>query len=199
MTYDNYRIRRLALISLALQSAGRIDGRTKLQKMLYLANSIGWKAIDFRYHNYGPYSETLALELDTMRNYGWVEERQSSTSHDRLVHQYYFSGKHKQVGLSLVGKAEDMIPDGKKLISKTRGLIKLLNDFSSDDLQIMSTLVFLRNQNPSISEDQLVELTSKLKPQFSRDSISKGTRIFNMMKDFWSPGTGGPRLVEVKH
>src|SRR2546427_5078046 len=114
MTYDNSRLRRLALISLVLQSAGRVIGRTKLQKMLYLANSIGWKAIDFKYHNYGPYSESLASELDSMRNYGWIEERQIPTSQDRVVHQYYFSSRHRQVGLSLVGKVEDMIPDGKK-------------------------------------------------------------------------------------
>ncbi len=100
MTYDISRLRRLALISLVLQAAGRIIGRTKLQKIVYLANSIGWKAIDFKYHNYGPFSDSLAAELDNMKNYGWIEEREIPTSKDRVVHEYYFSNKYKQTGLS---------------------------------------------------------------------------------------------------
>jgi len=151
---------------------------------VYLANSIGWKAIDFKYHNYGPFSDSLAAELDNMKNYGWVEEREISTSRDRVLHEYYFSSKHKQTGLSQLGKIEDTVPNGKQLISRTRGLVKQLNKFSADDLQIMSTLVFLRAQDPSISEDQAVDMTRKLKPQFSKEQISRGRRIFSIMKDF---------------
>ncbi len=184
MTYDISRLRRLALISLVLQAAGRIIGRTKLQKIVYLANSIGWKAIDFKYHNYGPFSDSLAAELDNMKNYGWIEEREIPTSKDRVVHEYYFSNKYKQTGLSQLSKIEDTVPNGKQLISRTRGLVKQLNKFSADDLQIMSTLVFLRAQDPSMSEDQAVDMTRKLKPQFSKEAISKGKRIFAIMKDF---------------
>src|SRR5439155_3268056 len=184
MTYDNSRLRRLALITLVLQSAGRVIGRTKLQKMVYLANSIGWKAIDFKYHNYGPFSDSLAAELDNMKNYGWVEEREMSTSHDRVLHEYHFSNKYKQTGLSQLSKIEDTIPNGKQLISRTKGLIKQLNKFSSDDLQIMSTLVFLRAQDPSMSEEQALDMTRKLKPQFPKEQIAKGKRIFAIMKNF---------------
>ncbi len=184
MTYDNSRLRRLALISLVLQSAGRIIGRTKLQKMVYLANSIGWKAFDFKYHNYGPFSDSLAAELDNMKNYGWIEEREIPTSQDRLLHEYYFSNKYKQTGLSQLSKVEDTTPNGKQLISRTKGLVKQLNKFSADDLQIMSTLVFLQAQDPSMSEEQAIEMTRELKPQFSKEAISKGRRIFAIMKDF---------------
>jgi uncharacterized protein YwgA len=190
MTYDNARLRRIALISLVLQSAGSIVGRTKLQKLMYLANSIGWRALDFKYHNYGPFSDSLAAELDNMRNYGWIEEREISTSHDRLLHKYSFSNKYKRTGLSQLSKIEDSIPNGRQLISRTKGLVKQLNKFSSDDLQIMSTLVFLRAQDPSMSEEQSIEMTWKLKPQFSRDQISKGRRIFDIMKDFWKGRNG---------
>ena len=187
MTYDNTRLRRLALISLVLQSAGPIEGRTKLQKLVYLANSIGWKAFDFKYHNFGPYSDLLAAELDNMRDYGWIEEREKSTSQDRIMYEYHFSNKFKQTGLSQLGKIEDTVPNGKRLISRTRGLVTQLNKFSSDELQIMSTLVFLRAHDPSMSGEQAVDATRKLKPQFSKEEISKGKRIFGIMKDFWSP------------
>jgi uncharacterized protein YwgA len=187
MTYDNTRLRRLALISLVLQSAGSIDGRTKLQKIAYLANTIGWKAFDFKYHNFGPYSDSLAAELDNMRNYGWIEEREKSTSQDRIIYEYQFSDEFRQTALSQIGKVEDMVPNGRRLISRTRGLVTQLNNFSSDELQIMATLVFLRSHDPSMSVERATEVTRKLKPQFSKDEISKGKRIFQIMKNFWSP------------
>jgi len=152
--------------------------------MVYLANSIGWKAFDFKYHNYGPFSDSLAAELDNMKNYGWIEEREIPTSQDRLLHEYYFSNKYKQTGLSQLSKVEDTTPNGKQLISRTKGLVKQLNKFSADDLQIMSTLVFLQAQDPSMSEEQAIEMTRELKPQFSKEAISKGRRIFAIMKDF---------------
>jgi uncharacterized protein YwgA len=197
MTYDNSRLRRLALISLVLQSAGPILGRTKLQKILYLANSVGWKALDFKYHNYGPYSESLASELDNMRNYGWIEEHEISTSQERVLYEYHFSSRYRQTALSLQGKIEDTVPNGKQLISRTKGLVKQLNEFSSDELQIMSTLVFLRAQDPSMSEEQVVDMARKLKPQFAKEDISKGKRIFNIMRNFW-PSQSVSRVVTTK-
>jgi len=165
---------------------------------VYLANSIGWKAVDFKYHNYGPFSDSLAAELDNMKNYGWIEEREIPTSHDRVLHEYYFSNKYKQTGLSQLSKVEDTVPNGKQLISRTKGLVKQLNKFSSDDLQIMSTMVFLRAQDPSMSEEQAVDMTRKLKPKFSKEEISKGRRIFAIMKDFLDNQRKQPAMA-MKH
>ena len=183
MSYDYSRLKRLALIALALQSAGRINGRTKLQKIVYFANLVGWNAFDFKYHNFGPYSDTLASEIDTMRNSDWVHERALETNNERILYQYSFSTKRQRLGASLVGKVEDASPQGEKLISLTRGLIKQLNNFSSDELEIMSTIMFLSRQDPSLSEEQLVAQTYELKPQFDKQQIAKGLRIFRIMKN----------------
>ncbi len=184
MTFEYSRFRRLALIALALQSAGHIEGRTKMQKIIYFANLLGWKAMDFKYHNYGPYSETLSEELENMRNNGWIEERPTETIRERVLYRYYSSPKTRRIGASLISKIEDMDPKAEKLVSKTRGLVKHLNDFSSDDLEMMSTLMFLKLEEPSLSDDQLINRTHDLKPQFSKEHISRSRRIFNIMRNF---------------
>jgi len=185
MSFEASRFRRLALISLALQSAGHIVGRTKLQKILYLANLCGWNAAEFKYDNFGPYSETLAKELENMRENGWIEESVESTSKDRIIYNYSLSKKHSQRAISLVGKLDEM-GEG-KLLKKTEGLVKFLNDFDSDNLEIMATLIFLRKQNPSMSIEDTMKVTKELKPRFSDGQISEAGRIFNVMRDFLPP------------
>jgi len=155
-----------------------------MQKIMYFANLLGWNAMDFKYHNYGPYSETLAEELENMRNNGWVEERPTETNSERMFYRYYLTPKMRRIGLSLVGKIQDVDPKTEKLVSKTRGLVKHLNNFSSDDLEMMSTLMFLRMERPSISDERLVNETHALKPQFEREQISRNLRIFNIMRNF---------------
>ena len=182
MSFDKSRLKRLALIALALQSTGRIVGRTKVQKLLYLANLCGWNAANFSYHNYGPYSETLAEELDNMRKVGWVDEVHLETSKDRILYSYALSRKARQRALSLVGKMQDF--GAEKLVKKTGGLVRFLNKFESDELEIMATLVFLKRENPSRSTDDVMKLAQELKPQFGWDQISKGRRIFRIMRDY---------------
>jgi len=48
----------------------------------------------------------------------------------------------------------------------------------------MSTLMFLRMERPSISDERLVNETHALKPQFEREQISRNLRIFNIMRNF---------------
>jgi uncharacterized protein YwgA len=180
MSFDRSRLRRLALIALTLQTAKNIEGRTKLQKIIYLANLIGWNAVDFKYHNYGPYSDVLASEIENMRNNGWVIEQEIGTA-DRIRYDYCFSQHYEKIGYSLVGKALDMDPKLENLARKTKGLVTSLNQFTSDELEIMSTLMFLKLQNPKLNEDEAIKLTHQLKPHFSKEAISKGRRIFRIM------------------
>ncbi len=184
MSYDYSRLKRLALVALVLQSTGGINGRTKLQKIVYFANMIGWNVFDFKYHNFGPYSDSLASEVDNMRNNDWVRERPLETNNERILFQYSFSTRRKQIAASLVGKVEEATPSGQKLISQTRGLVKQLNTFTSDDLEIMSTVMFLRRQDPSLTNEELVEQAHELKPQFDEQTIEGSLRIFGIMKNF---------------
>jgi uncharacterized protein len=183
MPLDKSRLRRLALITLILDSAREIEGRTKFQKMAYLANLVGWSALDFHYHNYGPYSETLAVELENMRNNGWLREQEVSTVRDRVLYDYSFGKGTGAIKYTFVNKLLDIDPSVKRTIERTRGLIRDLNKFSADELEIMATLVFESQEDPSLSHDQLVKKVHELKPRFSIQQVRDGLRIFKIMRD----------------
>src|SRR5207245_5401502 len=115
----------------------QIEGRTKFQKMAYLANLVGWSALDFRYHNYGPYSETLAVELEGMRNNGWIREEEVPTALGKL-YNYSFDTSAKKIRQTFVGKLLEIEPTAEKMVKRTRGLMNDLSKFSSEELEIMA-------------------------------------------------------------
>ncbi len=151
--------------------------------MAYLANLVGWSALDFKYHNYGPYSETLTLELENMRNNGWVREQEVSTLSDRTLYDYSFERSAGGIKYTFVNKLLDIDAGAKKMVDRTRGLVKQLSKFSSNDLEIMATLVFESQKDSSLNDDQLAKKVHELKPKFSLPQIKKGLRIFKIMQD----------------
>lgn len=171
---------RSALILSALRSVDHFQGRTKLQKILYLANLCGWNTIhDYRYYNYGPFSDTVTTELENFRKNGWVEERQFETKGGNITYTYDLTRQGQKVADSLAAKMEDP-----KLIKRTTSLVKELHKSSSDELEIMATLVFILRNEPDISDDKLIDRVQELKPRFDRDQIAKGIKVFNILKNF---------------
>ena len=65
-----------ALILELISSAGKIVGRTKLQKLAFLAKKEGKLPLSFNFpvYYYGPYSEELQQIVDTMVAAGFVKE-----------------------------------------------------------------------------------------------------------------------------
>jgi uncharacterized protein YwgA len=168
---------RSALILSVLRAVGQVQGRTKLQKILYLANLCGWNSIpDYRYYYYGPFSETVVTELENFVKNGWVEERQSETTYT-----YNLTRQGQRVADSLAAKMEDP-----KLIKRTMSLERELHKLASDELEMMATLVFLRKVEPdtSGSDDKLIDRLHELKPKFDRNQIRNGLRIFKILKNF---------------
>ena len=52
------------IVSLLCAADGKIVGRIRLQKIVYLLDQLGLKSgFGFSYHHYGPYSEDLSQEL----------------------------------------------------------------------------------------------------------------------------------------
>lgn len=180
MPFDHFHSRRLALIAIILQNASPLKGRIKLQKIAYLVNLCGWHCFtDFKFHYYGPYSETLVKEIEGMKDNEWVLEAGFSTNNNRVFYQY--SVRKEKLADLLISRINDPA-----LVLKTAGLVKQLNEFDPDDLEIMSSLVFLKNTQPTLDEDALVETAQNLKPRFTEEQIRQNTRIFKILKPFLS-------------
>ena len=66
-----------------------LEGRTKLQKSIYLAKEHGfpglWERFDF--HRFGPYSETLANEVQELVQLGILTERKVSDTHPMYAYE----------------------------------------------------------------------------------------------------------------
>jgi uncharacterized protein YwgA len=63
-------------------SGGRIQGRTKLQKVVYFAGVLTGmhEHLGYRAHYYGPYSSTVTAAVDELRGLGFLEQRMASGS-----------------------------------------------------------------------------------------------------------------------
>lgn len=170
---------RKALILLVLQAAGKLTGRTKLQKILYLSNLCKWNVIpDYKYHNYGPFSEMVNMEIENMQNNGWVNESPFTTTNGNTSYSYRLSRAGNEIANSLVSRFED------EIVKSTIELVESLNGLTTDDLEIMATLVYLKEENKNLSNPELVKEVFRLKPRFKEKQIKDGLRVFKMLENY---------------
>lgn len=174
-------IRKTGLLCLALSYFGRVSGRTRLKKILYFANITGWNAIrDYVFYDYGPYSDWLKREIQTLTQNGIIEEKkEDSMLEDKVIYHYQLSETGKSFAnyiISQVGEPE--------LLESTKKLFNILSNYSTDDLEIMSSLVFLKISDPDKDEETLVKLVKLCKPKFDVERIRKELEIFNVLKPF---------------
>jgi uncharacterized protein YwgA len=180
LSFESSSIGRSALILLALRSVSPFRGRIKVQKILYLANLCGWNCIrDYHYYNYGPYADSITTELEIFKRNGWILEESFETDQGNTAHSYLITRQGQKIADSLAAKL-----DNPKLVQKTTNLMKDLYNFKSDDLEMMATLVFLRRNEPGLSDDALVKRVTELKQRFEEADVKKNMRIFNILRDF---------------
>ena len=164
-----------------VQQFGTVEGRTRMQKLVYLANLIGWNCFqDFRFHHYGPFSDSLTEAIGEMRSLGWVHEMARPTPGGNVAYEYSVEGGRENMINSLVGRVGDQ-----RLVARTQGLFHQLENFSSDQLELMASLVFLRTTEHLLGEE-LISRTHELKPKFTVDEVTDGLRIFGIMGSFVS-------------
>ncbi|RLI99693.1 MAG: hypothetical protein DRP06_03030 [Candidatus Aenigmatarchaeota archaeon] len=112
----------LAQILLFLKHAKKIEGKTKFQKMMFLAqkeNKLS-KEFEFIKYNYGPYSFELTKDIEALEKKGFltIEKEEFSTDNE-------FSGKRFLFKLTKKGKK--FVKDNK-------------NDFEIDSKVITETV-----------------------------------------------------------
>lgn len=175
-------LRSKALVELILDATDGVNGRKKLQKIVYLANSMGWNAFnDYRFHLYGPYSEDLLAEVQDLESAGFVEVEEV----DYLDNPFY---RHRITddGRVLLEELQNEM-DG-SLIQRTRELAAELDEYSSDQLELMASLYYLKRKSPELTNEQLVTKLGKLKPQFSEELIRNALVIFEIMQRYTCNG-----------
>lgn len=170
---------RFALLLLAISSQDMVYGRTKLQKMVYLANECGWNAIrDYVFYQYGPYSEWVTLQLDNLRDTGIVHEESHETENERTVYKYSITEKGSSLLQAILKEL-----NAEQLVKKTEELLEELSKYNSDELEIMASLVLMA-KDKDLDIDGVVRTVHRLKPRFTEEEIRKYVHVFDIMEKF---------------
>lgn len=170
---------KFGLLLFLISYFGKISGRTRIQKMLYLTDRIGWDVFkDYYFYQYGPYSQQLKRTLDLLVERGLIEEKEEKTDGDRIIYQYEITEDGSQY-------LEKVNLQPRELVEKTRTLFETLKEYHTDDLEIMTSLYHIRKLDPGAgTDDRIVEFVKLYKPKFDEREIERGLKIFPMMESF---------------
>jgi len=156
-----------------------MKGRTRIQKMLYLTDRIGWNVIkDYYFYQYGPYSEWLKRELDMLVQQGLIDESEVDIGNEKTLYEY----KITPDGTKYLQTINLQPPE---LVSKTKKFFDLLKNYRTDDLEIMTSLYHIRKSNPEVdSNDRLVKFIKLYKPWYDSKKIEKNLEVFKLMEPY---------------
>lgn len=139
-----------------LLSAGEIRGRKKLQKMVFIAQSLGHPFGEaFQMHMWGPYSETLALKLREMSEWGFASEEMLPGPGGNS-HYVYRPGPEAERIAAVVD-------------SELTDLVNFMNKKDATLLEGVATALFLRAQD--VPEAEVSTRLSRLKPDKFTDPV----------------------------
>lgn len=130
----------ISLVSIA----GKIEGKTKFQKMVYILKCKGAGFSEqFKYHYYGPYSLDLQLDIADL-----VGSRELNYENNNDTHTYYRNPQSEQ----------------EEALAGYRGMIELLNKTNYRILELVGTIFFLREEE-GVTDKTIIEKKLKfLKP-----------------------------------
>ena len=168
------------LLLFLLDHLKEIKGRTRIQKMLYLTNQIGWHVInDYHFYQYGPYSDWIKRELDTLDQGGLIEEiKVEDKFGEKTIYEYKITPDGSKYLQTIFSQPSD-------LIEKTKKFFDTLKRYSTDELEIMTSLYFLRKSDPEIDTDErLVKFIKLYKPRFDESKIKENLVVFKLMEPF---------------
>lgn len=149
-----------ALAQVIKAAGGKVEGRKKLQKLIYLAKKKGF-AIDhdFRYHYHGVFSADVEHDIRLARAFGLIEETgDPETRQDVSLHS----------------------PDLVKERSENPGL-KLVHALRGEEartLEVLSTIVYLKSVG--FEEKRLNLKVEELKGHIPKTFHAKAWNLFNI-------------------
>ena len=149
------------LISL-LSEIKMVQSSDRIQKMVFILKNEGVPFDEkYTYYHIGPYSSDLQLEIRDL-----IEQNILET--DKETPQ--------TIKLKLISDIE-----GDPEISTKRGLINFLSDLDKNDLEIVSTIYYLKDLGYT-NEDQIKFKIQALKPDL-RERIESGFKNYERIKE----------------
>ena len=140
-----------ARILSAINAAGHIAGRKKLQKMIFISKKLQYPFHEkFEFHFYGPYSEELTLKIEELRNLGLIEELKDKEN------------GYLQYDYSLTDAGHEFLTLYKDGLDERLALcLKELNGKPARFLELVSTVLFFDHLTKPEVIQKIQELKAK--------------------------------------
>jgi uncharacterized protein YwgA len=119
-----------AVQQIIVTNRGRLAGKTRLQKTVYLLESAGHGyGFDFKYHYYGPYSEDLAIAANDAKALDFITISEDVSA----------------IGmpLTIFEAKNSSIQDNEERIDKRKGILNILQKYDATSLELAATADFL--------------------------------------------------------
>lgn len=143
-------------------------GKTKLHKLVYLIKEIGKVPVgfNFRFYNYGPYSDSLAETLDFVASLQGVKMK-----YDASVNMYEITaGENAE---KLVEKANPELQTNKDAIDR---ILAAYGNKTAKELELITTILYSNKNYDAKSVEILTQTTKNLKPRFTIHEIQASIR-----------------------
>ncbi len=141
-----------ARILSAIDAAGHIGGRKKLQKMVFISKKLEYPFQErFEFHFYGPYSEELTLKIEELCNLGLLSEIKDKEN--GYVHYDYSLTEAGKEFLSLYSKDNEN--------DELSACVKGLNNHNARFLELVSTVFYFDH----LSKDEIIKKIQELKAE----------------------------------
>lgn len=163
----------MALLCLVIGSGdGRqIEGRTRLQKIVYFCQDLGWDIGDYRLHYYGPFSHGLASIIRDTESAGLI------TQTEKTEHTFELTEK----GAEFLETFESNVKDGR--VEPTKKLVSRIFKWSQKELELAATIDYVRGNNPDMEEDRLLDKVDSIKENYSREEIDAACGKWRIIKE----------------
>ncbi|HXW72174.1 MAG TPA: hypothetical protein VEK34_12150 [Methylocella sp.] len=153
----------LKVAEIVREAGGRIIGRTRLQKIVYLFSVTGLETgFAFSYKHYGPYSEDLAVAARQGSLLGYLSETEQTAA---------WGGSYSIYTVDPSASPEAASPSG-SLLEARQKLAKLAASADAVELELAATAVFLAKEG---IEDPWKE-TKRRKPEKAVNERVKGAK-----------------------
>jgi uncharacterized protein len=143
----------LELLNL-VQNLGEIEGRKKLQKIVYILQTQGYDfPQDFNYFHYGPYSSDVAFQVDRIVSWDLVKETRGADPYE----PYVYTPRETLPAFLAEVKAATTAP--------WKSLARKLNEKDANFLETLATALYL--QRDGLAGDKLERRFGELKPHLA--------------------------------
>jgi uncharacterized protein YwgA len=170
-------------VHLVLHAAGdRIQGRTKLQKLVYFVGALTGRlgSLGYRPHYYGPFSPEVAGAIDRLRGLGFLEQRALSGG---AVDPHGFEVVRYDYALTDDGKlvAEEKAKDHPAKWEKIQEAVEKLRQAQAEDyvkLSIAAKTYFLLGEMKGVSSlSQLQQMTPRFGWKVEQQEMIEAGRL----------------------